>query len=149
MDTLSGSVERITFYNPGNGYSVLRLRPERGRPPGMSRDGLVTVNGGLRRVRSVGRVASLAQDRDGFLWIGTGDGLMRFDGRRFVPRGLDPAVPPIRGASSASPTRPAASAPADASTASGRRVIRRAKGLPIRTVDRDRTARSTPGLAGP
>ena len=47
MDTLSGSVERITFYNPENGYSVLRLRPERGRPPGMSRDGLVTVTGVL------------------------------------------------------------------------------------------------------
>jgi hypothetical protein len=28
MDTLSGSVERITFYNPENGYTVLRLRPE-------------------------------------------------------------------------------------------------------------------------
>ena len=28
METLSGSVERITFYNPENGYTVLRLRPE-------------------------------------------------------------------------------------------------------------------------
>ena len=28
MDMLSGSVERITFYNPENGYTVLRLRPE-------------------------------------------------------------------------------------------------------------------------
>jgi hypothetical protein len=28
MDTLSGSVERITFYNPENGYTVLRLRPK-------------------------------------------------------------------------------------------------------------------------
>ena len=34
MDTLSGSVERITYYNPENGYSVLRLRPEGGRLPG-------------------------------------------------------------------------------------------------------------------
>jgi exodeoxyribonuclease V alpha subunit len=47
MDTLIGSVERVTYYNPENGYSVLRLRPERGRPPGMSRDGLVTVTGNL------------------------------------------------------------------------------------------------------
>ena len=28
MDTLSGSVERITFYNPENGYTVLRLKPD-------------------------------------------------------------------------------------------------------------------------
>jgi len=28
MDTLSGSVERITYYNPENGYTVLRLRPD-------------------------------------------------------------------------------------------------------------------------
>ena len=28
MDTHSESVERITFYNPENGYTELRLRPE-------------------------------------------------------------------------------------------------------------------------
>ena len=50
MDNLSGSIERITFYNPENGYTVLRLRPEvRGRQhlPGLSFDGLVTVVGNL------------------------------------------------------------------------------------------------------
>jgi exodeoxyribonuclease V alpha subunit len=50
MDNLSGSVERITFYNSENGYTVLRLRPEvRGRQhlPGLSFDGLVTVVGNL------------------------------------------------------------------------------------------------------
>lgn len=50
MDNLSGSVERITFYNPENGYTVLRLRPEvRGRQhlPGLSAEGLVTVVGNL------------------------------------------------------------------------------------------------------
>ena len=53
MDSLSGAVERITFYNPDNGYTVLRLRPEAGRgshaPPAssLSRDGLVTVVGNL------------------------------------------------------------------------------------------------------
>lgn len=51
MDTLNGSVERITFYNPENGYTVLRLRPH-GRQEGMPRsaagqDGLVTVVGNL------------------------------------------------------------------------------------------------------
>jgi len=50
VDNLSGSVERITFYNPENGYTVLRLRPEvsRGqRLPGVSFDGLATVVGNL------------------------------------------------------------------------------------------------------
>jgi exodeoxyribonuclease V alpha subunit len=50
VDKLSGSVERITFYNAENGYTVLRLRPEvsRGqRIPGLSYDGLTTVVGNL------------------------------------------------------------------------------------------------------
>ena len=47
MDTLSGSVERVTFYNPENGYTVLRIRPERGKPPGTDREGLVTITGNL------------------------------------------------------------------------------------------------------
>jgi hypothetical protein len=53
MDSLSGSVERITYYNPENGYTVLRLRPEvsRGqRIPGLSHDGLTTVVGSLPEV---------------------------------------------------------------------------------------------------
>ena len=28
METLSGAIERITYYNPENGYTVLRLRPD-------------------------------------------------------------------------------------------------------------------------
>ena len=51
MDTLTGSVERITFYNPENGYTVLRLSPERGLGPGLMRglshEGLATVTGNL------------------------------------------------------------------------------------------------------
>ena len=41
-DTLSGTVERITFYNPETNYCVLRLRPE--QPP-LGRNPLVTVVG--------------------------------------------------------------------------------------------------------
>src|SRR5512141_1519370 len=56
MDILSGSVERITFYNPENGYTVLRLRPEHPRgisavpKPSLSSDGLATVVGNLPEV---------------------------------------------------------------------------------------------------
>ncbi len=48
MDNLAGSIERITFYNPENGYSVIRLRPERAfHHPGLARDGTVTIVGNL------------------------------------------------------------------------------------------------------
>jgi exodeoxyribonuclease V alpha subunit len=53
MDHLSGSVERITFYNPENGYTVLRLRPDsRSGHHGTNRsalnaEGLATVVGNL------------------------------------------------------------------------------------------------------
>jgi exodeoxyribonuclease V alpha subunit len=47
MDILTGSVERITYYNPENGYSVVRLKPDHGRMPGVNREGLVTVTGNL------------------------------------------------------------------------------------------------------
>jgi exodeoxyribonuclease V alpha subunit len=56
MDNLSGSVERITFYNPENGYTVLRLRPEQQRgihaipKSSLSFDGLATVVGNLPEV---------------------------------------------------------------------------------------------------
>lgn len=47
MDILQGSVERITYYNPENGYSVIRLRPSQRLTVGVSRDGLVTATGNL------------------------------------------------------------------------------------------------------
>lgn len=56
MDSLSGSVERITFYNPENGYTVLRLRPENQKgihaipKASLSFDGLATVVGNLPEV---------------------------------------------------------------------------------------------------
>ena len=56
MDNLSGSVERITYYNPENGYTVLRLRPEQQKgihavpKSSLSFDGLATVVGNLPEV---------------------------------------------------------------------------------------------------
>jgi exodeoxyribonuclease V alpha subunit len=56
MDTLSGLVERITYYNPENGYTVLRLRPENQKgihaipKSSLSFDGLATVVGNLPEV---------------------------------------------------------------------------------------------------
>ncbi len=54
LDEISGSVERITFYNPENGYSVIRLKPDRrGMLPfkyAGGGDALITVVGNLPEV---------------------------------------------------------------------------------------------------
>jgi len=50
VEKLSGSVERITYYNDENGYSVLRLAPEEPQGPAEDRNGLVTVIGNLPEV---------------------------------------------------------------------------------------------------
>lgn len=50
MDTLEGSVERITYYNAENGYSVIRLRPDSRLAHARSalgRDGTITITGNL------------------------------------------------------------------------------------------------------
>jgi exodeoxyribonuclease V alpha subunit len=47
MDSLTGSVERITFYNPENGYTVLRLHVEKGAGKLPGRSDMVTVTGNL------------------------------------------------------------------------------------------------------
>ncbi len=53
-EQISGSVERITYYNPENGYSVIRLKPDtRGMLPfkyASGRDALITVVGNLPEV---------------------------------------------------------------------------------------------------
>jgi exodeoxyribonuclease V alpha subunit len=53
VDTLSGAVERITFYNSENGYTVLRLRPDSKmahrftNKSSLNSEGLATVIGNL------------------------------------------------------------------------------------------------------
>ena len=53
MDTLSGAVERVTYYDPENGYTVLRLRPDTAmahrfaNKSSLNADGLATVVGNL------------------------------------------------------------------------------------------------------
>lgn len=45
METVIGVVERITFYNDENGYTVLRLMPEGNYPEAQARDGTIAVVG--------------------------------------------------------------------------------------------------------
>jgi exodeoxyribonuclease V alpha subunit len=47
VEKLSGSVERITYYNEENGYSVLRIAPDESQGAAEDRQGLVTVIGNL------------------------------------------------------------------------------------------------------
>jgi exodeoxyribonuclease V alpha subunit len=48
--TLSGTIERVTFHSPETGYAVLRVVPR--RPPGGGLPGLVTVVGKLLNVNA-------------------------------------------------------------------------------------------------
>ncbi len=48
MDTLTGTIERITFYNEENGYTVLKMTPDRKQSnEATERDGTVTVVGSM------------------------------------------------------------------------------------------------------
>ncbi len=47
IEHLEGIVERITFYNDENGYTVLRLHPNKLRRGQVGKDGLATVVGTL------------------------------------------------------------------------------------------------------
>ena len=44
-EQLAGAIERITYYNEENGYSVVKILPEKRYPRAQARDGTVTVVG--------------------------------------------------------------------------------------------------------
>ncbi|MBC8170799.1 MAG: hypothetical protein H7X77_03985, partial [Anaerolineae bacterium] len=45
MDTITGTVERVTYYNQDNGYSVVKIKPDQKLRDAMARDGTVTIVG--------------------------------------------------------------------------------------------------------
>lgn len=47
MDTITGTVERVTYYNAENGYSVIKIKPDRRYPDAQARDGTVTIVGSM------------------------------------------------------------------------------------------------------
>ncbi len=47
MEVITGTIERVTFYNQENGYSVLKITPEGNYPGAAARDGTVTVVGSM------------------------------------------------------------------------------------------------------
>jgi exodeoxyribonuclease V alpha subunit len=46
-DSITGVIERTTYYNPANGYSVIKITPDKKMPGTQARDGTVTVVGTL------------------------------------------------------------------------------------------------------
>jgi exodeoxyribonuclease V alpha subunit len=47
VETLTGTIERITYFNDENGYTVLKLTPDEKKPVAAARDGTVTVVGSM------------------------------------------------------------------------------------------------------
>ena len=45
MEILKGTVERVTFYNQENGYSVVKIKADKRYPTAEARDGMITVVG--------------------------------------------------------------------------------------------------------
>ncbi|MEP7291831.1 MAG: ATP-dependent RecD-like DNA helicase [Chloroflexota bacterium] len=45
MERLKGTVERITFFNEENGYSVIKIKADKRYPTAEARDGMITVVG--------------------------------------------------------------------------------------------------------
>src|SRR4051794_2332306 len=51
METLNGTVERITYYNEENGYSVIKIKADKRYPTAEARDGgLITVVGSMPEI---------------------------------------------------------------------------------------------------
>lgn len=47
MEVVTGTIERITYYNEENGYSVIKIKPDRRIQEAQARDGTVTVVGSM------------------------------------------------------------------------------------------------------
>ncbi|MDX1992589.1 MAG: ATP-dependent RecD-like DNA helicase [bacterium] len=45
METFTGTIERVTYFNDSTGYSVIKVRPDKRIPSAEARDGTVTVVG--------------------------------------------------------------------------------------------------------
>ena len=51
MDKIAGTIERVTYYNPDNGYSVLKIKSDQPVKSELKNRGLITVVGNLPEVQ--------------------------------------------------------------------------------------------------
>ncbi len=61
MEILKGTVERVTFYNEENGYSVVKIKADKRYPTAEARDGMITVVGTMPEIK-VGESAQFGGD---------------------------------------------------------------------------------------
>ena len=60
-ETITGAVERVTFYNPDNGYSVIKIKPDGKFPKQVARDGTLTIVGTMPEVNPGQRFEFIGQ----------------------------------------------------------------------------------------
>lgn len=61
QETIYGVVERITYFNADNGYSVIKLTPERDYPDAQARDGTIAVVGVMPEIAPGERLQLVGQ----------------------------------------------------------------------------------------
>lgn len=61
METITGTIERVTFYNEENGYTVLKITSDKKYPGVTARDGTITVVGSMPEL-AVGETVEFSGD---------------------------------------------------------------------------------------
>jgi hypothetical protein len=97
VDRLSAKLSPHNLAYPFTGESAVQYRPSpphSRRRPSLPRATLHLP--ALRPTEGLTNLAplSLLQDREGFLWVGTQNGLFRYDGSRFDSLNSRPDIPP-------------------------------------------------------
>jgi exodeoxyribonuclease V alpha subunit len=78
-ELLTGTVERITYYNPENGYTVIKIQPDGKYPNAVARDGTVAVVGTMPEI-AVGETVQFTGN-----WIEDPRYGKQFRARRITP----------------------------------------------------------------
>ncbi len=78
-EEINGAVERITYYNEENGYSVVKIMPDRRYPRAQAKDGTVTVVGAMPDLRE-GETARFTGD-----WVNDPRWGMQFRAEQALP----------------------------------------------------------------
>ena len=78
-EEIAGAIERVTYYNEENGYSVIKIMPEKRVPRAQARDGTITVVGAMPLL-SEGESAQFVGE-----WVNDSRYGMQFRAERAIP----------------------------------------------------------------
>ncbi len=78
-EEIAGAIERVTYYNEENGYSVIKIMPDKRVPRAQARDGTVTVVGAMPLL-SEGETAQFVGE-----WVNDSRYGMQFRAERAIP----------------------------------------------------------------